>query len=71
VLEERPIPDPADVPLEQIDVSNPFMFRQGMWYPYFARLRKEAGRSLAAEPISALFEMVESARSMAEGAAID
>lgn len=36
-----------------------------------ARLRKEAGRSLAAEPISALFEMVESARSMAEGAAID
>jgi cytochrome P450 len=42
VLEERPIPDPADVPLEQIDVSNPFMNRQGMWYPYFARLRKEA-----------------------------
>ncbi len=42
VFTERPIPDPADVPLEQIDVSNPFMNRQGKWYPYFARLREEA-----------------------------
>jgi cytochrome P450 len=41
-FEERPIPDPADVPLEEIDVSNPFMNRQGQWYPYFARLREEA-----------------------------
>lgn len=39
---ERPIPDPADVPLTEIDVSNPFMNRQQKWYPYFARLREEA-----------------------------
>ncbi len=42
VFTERPIPDPADVPLTDIDVSNPFMNRQGKWYPYFARLREEA-----------------------------
>ncbi len=42
VFTERPIPDPADVPLTEIDVSNPFMNRQGKWYPYFARLREEA-----------------------------
>lgn len=42
VFTERPIPDPADVPLTEIDVSNPFMNRQGKWYPYFARLRQEA-----------------------------
>ncbi|MET9327150.1 cytochrome P450 [Tsukamurella sp. NPDC003166] len=39
---EQPIPDPADVAITDIDVSNPFMNRQGMWYPYFARLRDEA-----------------------------
>ncbi|PTL59577.1 cytochrome P450 [Paraconexibacter algicola] len=39
---EAPIPNPADVPLAEIDVSNPFMNRQGKWYPYFARLREEA-----------------------------
>ncbi len=42
VFAERPIPDPADVPLTEIDVSNPFMNRQQKWYPYFARLREEA-----------------------------
>jgi cytochrome P450 len=42
VFTEQPIPDPADVPLTEIDVSNPFMNRQQQWYPYFARLRKEA-----------------------------
>ncbi|WP_230316092.1 cytochrome P450 [Conexibacter sp. W3-3-2] len=42
VFTEQPIPDPADVPLTEIDVSNPFMNRQGKWYPYFARLREEA-----------------------------
>jgi cytochrome P450 len=42
VFTEEPIPDPADVPLTEIDVSNPFMNRQGKWYPYFARLREEA-----------------------------
>ena len=39
---EAPIPDPADVPLTAIDVSNPFMNRQQKWGPYFARLREEA-----------------------------
>ncbi|WP_255450236.1 cytochrome P450 [Skermania sp. ID1734] len=39
---ERPIPDVSTVPLEEIDVSNPFMFRQGQWIPYFKRLRDEA-----------------------------
>ncbi len=42
VFTEQPIPDPADVPLTEIDLSNPFMNRQGQWYPYFARLREEA-----------------------------
>ncbi|HET9073768.1 MAG TPA: cytochrome P450 [Solirubrobacteraceae bacterium] len=42
VFTEQPIPDPAEVPLTEIDVSNPFMNRQGKWYPYFARLREEA-----------------------------
>ncbi len=42
VFVERPIPDVADVPLEKIDVSNPFLFRQGRWLSYFKRLRDEA-----------------------------
>ncbi|KQY56427.1 cytochrome P450 [Nocardioides sp. Root140] len=42
VFTERPIPDAADVPLTKIDVSNPFMNRQGKWDSYFARLREEA-----------------------------
>lgn len=42
VLTERPIPDAADVPLNEIDVSNPFLFRQGKWHSYFKRLRDEA-----------------------------
>lgn len=42
IFTERPIPDAADVPLTEIDVSNPFMNRQGKWHSYFARLREEA-----------------------------
>lgn len=42
VLTERPIPDAADVPLTELDVSNPFLFRQGKWHSYFKRLREEA-----------------------------
>lgn len=42
VFVERPIPDVADVPLAEIDVSNPFLFRQGRWQSYFKRLRDEA-----------------------------
>ncbi|MCE5292644.1 MAG: cytochrome P450 [Nocardiaceae bacterium] len=42
VFVEQPIPDAANVPLDKIDVSNPFMFRQGRWQSYFKRLRDEA-----------------------------
>ena len=39
---ERPLPDVAELPLTAIDVSNPFLYRQGKWREYFARLREEA-----------------------------
>lgn len=42
VFVERPIPDVADVPITEIDVSNPFLYRQGKWTSYFKRLREEA-----------------------------
>ncbi|HET8729491.1 MAG TPA: cytochrome P450 [Moraxellaceae bacterium] len=42
VFIERTIPDAADIPLTGIDVSNPFLYRQGKWKSYFARLREEA-----------------------------
>lgn len=34
--------DVNDIPLEQIDVSNPTLYERDCWQPYFARLRKEA-----------------------------
>ncbi|APE37084.1 cytochrome [Nocardia mangyaensis] len=42
VFTERPIPDAADLPLTELDVSDPFLFRQGKWHSYFKRLREEA-----------------------------
>lgn len=39
---EKPIPPVDEVSLDAIDMSNPFMYRQGQWAPYFARLREEA-----------------------------
>ena len=42
VFIERRIPDVADVALADIDVSNPFLYRQGQWKSYFQRLRDEA-----------------------------
>ncbi|CAM3701576.1 cytochrome P450 [Smaragdicoccus niigatensis] len=42
VFTEAPIPDVADVKLSDIDMSNPFMYRQGQWQSYFKRLRDEA-----------------------------
>ncbi len=39
---ERPIPPVEDVELAEIDVSNPFLYRQGRWQSYFERLRNEA-----------------------------
>lgn len=39
---ERPIPDVDELALTDIDVSNPFLYRQGQWKSYFQRLRDEA-----------------------------
>ncbi len=39
---EEVIPDVDEVALTEIDMSNPFMWRQGQWLPYFRRLRDEA-----------------------------
>ena len=38
---EQPIPDVAMVKLEDIDVSNPFLYRQHQVHSYFKRLRDE------------------------------
>ena len=35
------LPDPYSTPLEQLDISDPRMFEQNAWQPYFARLREE------------------------------
>lgn len=42
VFVERPLPPAADVPLEKLDLSNPFLYRQGLWASYYKRLREEA-----------------------------
>lgn len=42
VFIESTIPDVAELPISQIDVSNPFLYRQGRWLSYFQRLRDEA-----------------------------
>ena len=34
--------DPSSIPLDKIDVSDPRLYQQGIWQPYFERLRKEA-----------------------------
>ena len=39
---ESAIPDVNTLALEDIDVSNPFLYRQGQWQDYFKRLRDEA-----------------------------
>ncbi|GAA2062133.1 cytochrome P450/oxidoreductase [Williamsia deligens] len=39
---ESAIPDVSELDLTQIDVSDPFLWRQGQWEPYFRRLRDEA-----------------------------
>ncbi len=38
---ERPLPDVNTLALEDIDVSNPFLFKQNRWQSYFKRLRDE------------------------------
>ena len=42
VFIERALPRAADLPLEAIDLSNPFLYRQGLWKSYYKRLREEA-----------------------------
>lgn len=42
VFKEEPLPDVNTLAIEDIDVSNPFLFRQGKWLSYFKRLREEA-----------------------------
>ncbi|KAA0025010.1 cytochrome P450 [Antrihabitans cavernicola] len=39
---EKPIPDGATVPLADIDMSNPFLYRQGQWLSHLKRLRDES-----------------------------
>ncbi len=36
-----PIADAQNLPLEQIDVSDPRLYQNDCWGPYFARLRRE------------------------------
>ena len=38
---EAPIPDVESLAIEDIDVSNPFLFKQNRWESYFKRLRDE------------------------------
>lgn len=38
---EAPIPDVSTLAIEDIDVSNPFLFKQNRWESYFKRLRDE------------------------------
>ena len=38
---ETPIPDVSTLALAEIDLSNPFLFRQQRWQSYFKRLRDE------------------------------
>lgn len=38
---ETPLPDVNDLRIEEIDVSNPFLFKQNKWQSYFKRLRDE------------------------------
>jgi cytochrome P450 len=38
---EEPIPDVSTLAIEDIDVSNPFLYKQNKWQSYFKRLRDE------------------------------
>ena len=42
IFVEEPIPPVEDVALADIDLSNPFLYRQGKWQSYFERVRNEA-----------------------------
>ena len=36
-----PVADADSMPLDQIDVSDPRLFQEDIWHPYFARLRRD------------------------------
>ncbi len=40
-IHSGPIPDAGTVPIDQLDVSDPRLFQNDSWQPYFARLRRE------------------------------
>ena len=42
IFVETPIPPVDEVELTDIDLSNPFLYRQGRWKSYFERVRNEA-----------------------------
>ncbi|NHC23394.1 MULTISPECIES: cytochrome P450 [unclassified Nocardioides] len=42
IFVEKPIPPVEQVALVDIDLSNPFLYRQGKWQSYFERVRNEA-----------------------------
>lgn len=42
VFIDRPPPAADTLPLEAIDLSNPFLYRRGVWQSYYRRLRAEA-----------------------------
>lgn len=52
--------DACDMPLEEIDVSQPTLYQNDTWRPYFARLRREAPVHYLADSINGPFWSVTS-----------
>jgi len=59
-LSEAVETDVNDIPLEQLDVSNPEIFGDDRWQPYFARLRREDPVHYLAESANGAFWSVTS-----------
>ncbi len=49
IVAQTPASDVSSIPLGQIDVSDPAIYEQDNWRPYFARLRREAPVHYTAE----------------------
>ena len=52
--------DVSNIPLEEIDVSDPTIYENDTWQPYFARLRKEAPVHYQAESSNGAFWSISS-----------
>ena len=52
--------DVSNIPLEEIDVSDPMIYENDTWQPYFARLRKEAPVHYQAESSNGAFWSISS-----------